>query len=294
MISVQEFVDKIWESPLDSTIELPDELQRILENEGNNELEALSLVEKILPRVRQIILEKIQVCDRKRVTPNFRFSDYSNNRLVGILILQKEEQQKQKLRHRKELHTVINKLKWDRFEDLCVYTLTLIGFEKYSVGQRTQDGGLDFFGLYPMQIISSYGGFLTDLNLRVFGQAKHYNGSTVGAKEIHAFYCQFKEDFLYEKGRAYEHINLEAKWFLDARGPIVPMMITNGHFTRVAEEFAGRKGIIIREGSQIVEDIIQLSKTDIWLNAEKGKYIFDATKLETFLEIWGKDHIHIG
>lgn len=287
MVSVQTFVEKVWEYPTDSIVELPDELQKQLIAEGNSELEAIALTERMMPRVRILILEKIQKCEIKRITPNFRFSESSSNRLVGILISEQEEQLKQKLRHRKELHNLIKDLKWDKFENLCVYTLVLTGFEKYSVGKRTKDGGLDFFGLYPMRFLPSYGGFLMDLKFRIFGQAKHRTQSSVSGKEVYAFYAQFKEDFLYEKGVAYDYVSSNCPWFFEAKGPIVPMVMTNARFTKGAEEFANRKGIIVREGPQIVEDIIRLAKTETWLAIESGTYVFVPERLERYLDGMG-------
>lgn len=282
MTSAQEFVKKIWEYPSDKIIELPEELQKSLETAGYTEFEAIALAERMLPRVRYLVNTKIQFCERKRVTPNFRFSEFSNNRLVGILISEKEEQIRLKLKHRGELISLINNLKWERFESLCVYTLQLCGFEEYRVGKGSKDGGLDFFGLYPLQSLR-YKGFLTDMRLRVFGQAKHRSKSSVTGDEVRSFYTHFK-DFLNEKGVAYPFVSSNFAWFLNAKGPLTPMVVTNRRFEKGAEDFADRKGIIIREGSQIVEDIIQLSKTETWLTLKQGKYIFSSDRFESHLD----------
>ena len=105
MISPQAFVNKIWECHPNKVIELPEELQKSLEMAGNTELEAIALAEKMMPRIRALVSEKIQTCERKKVTPNFRFSESSNKRLVGILISEKEEQIRQKLHYRKVVCT---------------------------------------------------------------------------------------------------------------------------------------------------------------------------------------------
>jgi hypothetical protein len=286
MISPQTFVNKIWDLPSDKIVELPEELQKSLEADGKTELEAIALAEKMLPRVRALLSEKIQNYERKRVTPNFRFSDSSNNRLVGILISEKEEQIRLKFKHRKELSSLINNLKWEKFESLCACTLQLCGFEKYQVGKGTKDGGLDFFGLYPLQSLVKYKGFLTDMRLRVFGQAKHRSRASVTGDEVRSFYTHYK-DFLDEKGTAYTYVSQNWPWFLEAKGPLAPMIITNRRFEKGAEEFADRKGIIIREGSQIVEDIIQLSKIETWLTLEREKYIFAPNKFESYLDSMG-------
>jgi hypothetical protein len=283
MLSSQAFVNKIWGFPSDKIIELPEELQKSLEADGKTELVAIALAEKMLPRVRALLSEKIRNCEKKRVTPNFRFSESSSNRLVGILISEKEEQTRLKLKHRKELGSLINNLKWEKFESLCACTLQLCGFEKYQVGKGTKDGGLDFFGLYPLQGLVKYKGFLTGMRLRVFGQAKHRSKASVTGDEVRSFYTHYK-DFLDEKGTAYTHVSQEWPWFLGAKGPLAPMVITNRRFEKGAEEFADRKGIIIREGSQIVEDIIQLSRVETWLTLEGERYVFTPGKFESYLD----------
>ena len=67
MISPQAFVNKIWECPPNKVIELPEELQKSLEMAGNTELEAIALAEKMMPRIRALVSEKIQTCKRKRL-----------------------------------------------------------------------------------------------------------------------------------------------------------------------------------------------------------------------------------
>jgi len=285
MISPQVFVKKMWEDAPDKIVELADELQKSLEAEGNTELEAIERAVQMVPCVKAILYKQIQYCEEKKVTPNFRFSRTSDNRLIGMLISEKDVEVRLKLRHRKELQRLINNLKWEKFENLCFYTLETLGF-KSAIGRRRQDGGLDFFGLWPLQDQLRYKGFLTDMNLRVFGQAKHRRRSPVNGDEVRSFLSHF-EDFQNKRGVAYEFVHAKHKWFLDGLGPLTPMVMTNTRFERDAEEWAGLKGIILREGSQIVEDIVRLAEPTAWLIKGNTEYSFVPSKFESYLDAVG-------
>jgi len=286
MISPRTFVEKIWERVPNATVELPEELQKSLEAAGHPELEAIVIAEKLLPRVKNLLHERILYYERKNVTPNFRFSETSPNRLIAIRIFEKDEQVRLKFPHRKELHTFINTINWEKFENLCILTLQLSGFEKYAVGKRRQDGGLDFFGLYPMQSPSVYKGLLTDMSFRIFGQAKQHRRSSVSGDEVRVFFSHYDE-FLNKRGAAWEFVSSNCDWFLEAKGPFAPMVVTNRRFAKGAEEYADYRRIFLREGIQIVEDVIRLADSKIWLNAGEGGYIFAPDKFESYLDKLG-------
>jgi len=286
MISPRAFVDKLWQRSPGAVIELPEELQKSFEAAGHSELEAIVMVERMLPRVKTLLSGKILYYERKNVTPNFRFSETSPYRLVGAQVSEKDEQIRLKLPYKKELHSFIDSINWERFENLCVLTLQLCGFKKYAVGKRRQDGGLDFFGLCPIHNLLGYRGFLTAMNLRIFGQAKQHKRSSVSGDEVRIFYTHY-EEFLNGKGAAWEFIRSNHDWFLEAKGPLAPMAITNHRFAKGAEDYADYKKIILREGMQIVEDIMRLAKTEIWLEHKEGKYGFAPNKFESYLDELG-------
>jgi len=137
-----------------------------------------------------------------------------------------------------------------------------------------------------MQGTSEYKGLLTDMSFRVFGQAKQHMKSLVSGDEVRVFYTHY-EEFLNERGVAWEFVSSNCNWFLEAKGPLTPMIVTNRHFSRGAEEYASYRKVILREGAQIVEDIIRLAKTEIWLNSEEGRLIFAPSKFESYLDKLG-------
>lgn len=121
------------------------------------------------------------------------------------------------------------------------------------------------------------------MNIRIFGQAKHRNKQTISEGEIRKFYT-FYRDFLAEKGRAYAFVSSKSQWFVKTKGPLVPMFFTNSDFSKDAAMYADEKGIVFRDGEQIVEDIIRLSKGEPWFSVKEGKIEFKPTELKRFLD----------
>jgi hypothetical protein len=58
---------------------------------------------------------------------------------------------------------------------------------------------------------------------------------------------------------------------------------TNNRFSRNARKYADRYGIITRDGEQVVEDIIRLSKIEPWFTIENEKLIFYPKKFKKHL-----------
>ena len=284
MLSAQAVAKKLWKYPPNRIIELSNEVEEILGKKEIGELEAIDIAQKILPQIKRLLQRRIQECDEKGVTPNFRFSELSENRLIGSLRSEREEAIRSKLLHRGGFYQFLNSLNWKTFENLCLYIMQLYNFKKYDVGKRTKDGGLDFFGFYVPNVKGArYMGFLSDMNLRIFGQAKHRNKISIGEGEILKFHSQYR-DFLNEAGRAYSFVLSNCRWFLKTKGPLIPLFFTNSNFSRDAKKYADRYGIITRDGEQIVEDIIRLSKAEPWFIIENKKLVFRPSQFKRYLK----------
>lgn len=65
------------------------------------------------------------------------------------------------------------------------------------------------------------------------------------------------------------------------------MLVTNTRFESDAEWFAEKEKVRLREGIEIVEDIVMLAKADDWLNMVNGSYVFTPDKFNQFLEHLG-------
>jgi len=283
-LSARVISEKLWKYPLDRIIELSVELESLLKKPSTSELELLDLVQKMLPQVRRLLQRKIRECDEKGITPNFRFSEFSENRLVGSLRLESEEAMRHKLLHRNNFYQFLNSLNWKTFENLCLYIIKIYNFKKYDVGKRTKDGGLDFFGFYmPHNVEVGYTGFLSSMNLRIFGQAKHRNKTSITEGEILKFHSQYR-DFLNNSGRAYSFVLSKCEWFLSTKGPLIPLFFTNSEFSRDAKKYADRNGILTRDGEQIVEDIIRLSKIEPWFSMRNEKLMFHPDQFRRYLK----------
>jgi hypothetical protein len=283
MLSSSSIADELWKYSTDKIIELPIEIERILRKTGeNNELIILEKVEVLLSQVKRLIKKKIQEYDERGTTPNFRFSNLSENRLIGCVISEKEESVKNKLAYKRHFYQLINELEWKAFENLSLFVMQLYNFQKCDLGKRTKDGGLDFYGFYVPYTEEKYTGFLSKMNIRIFGQAKHRNKQTISEGEIRKFYTFYK-DFLSEKGRAYKFVSSKSQWFLKTKGPLIPLFFTNSNFSKDALTYANGKGVVTRDGEQIVEDIIRLSKNEPWFRFREGKMSFKPEVFKRFL-----------
>lgn len=277
-------IDEIWQKRPDTIIELKKYVLNFLHNSGKSDLEALESLNNILKSVKRKLSEKIDNAIRKGIIPNFKFTTYSDDTIVGCYIFAKGRDLSKKLLFRETMYNTINSLDWDLFELLCKYVLDIYHFDRVNLGEKTKDGGLDFFGYYVPYSKGEYIGFLSQLNSRIFGQSKHYS-SAIGEPICHEFHDLYL-DFLSGQGRAYKYISLNQSWFLEVKGPIVPLFMTNNEFTSPAIEFAERKGILIREGVQIVEDIIRLSKAEPWFKEENGEIKYSDDEFIKFLKTY--------
>ncbi|MDR2700035.1 MAG: restriction endonuclease [Nitrososphaerota archaeon] len=281
MLSLSDIADSIWNQPVDCTFVLADELQKLFEQDGKSPLEAIEAADKCLEQVYTLIVEKINYYQQKKVKPNFSFGDESKYSLIGAAVSEKDPQVQIRLLHRNKLFTYIATLDWKLFENLCANSLRLSGFLKVDVGRRTSDGGLDFFGVKPLGT-KDYSGCTADRHYRVFGQAKRRTKDSIQHDEVRIFVSEF-DDFKQDVGSAYDYVKSEHKWFIEAQGVLDAMFVTNTRFEKGAKQYAHRKKIQLREGIEIVEDIVRLAKIDDWLKIEDGKYVFAPDHFDQYL-----------
>lgn len=84
MLKPQEVAERIWNSPPNEIIDLPQRIREILMGDGLSDLEALDISDEYLPLVKRAIEDKIADCERKDEKPKFFPSETSPNRLIGI------------------------------------------------------------------------------------------------------------------------------------------------------------------------------------------------------------------
>jgi hypothetical protein len=133
--------------------------------------------------------------------------------------------------------------------------------------QRTQDGGVDFYGVYKDPVHQGIG----RPPYRIFGQGKRW-ALKINPKEANHFIRQL-EDF--KKGHGRANLILPDD-FKESKIPAYGYFWTSGFFTRDSKNVFAREAIYLKDGDQLAWGVI-LSEHE-WFNDE-GEFLFD-----TFLQ----------
>jgi hypothetical protein len=268
----KEIAKDAWNSHKDMI-----DLERVCEEKLKHNFPLISnlqvpeIFEDLLSKVKYYINKEITSYVNKGITPTYEFNDYPPNMLLSHSLKHKEDIRLTFLRkHHRELGVAIKQMDWRIFEYLCKHLLQINGVIKSFVTRGTKEGGIDFYGL--LDIDKSLSGILLKgLKVRIIGQAKCYS-KEVGESWIRKFYTHY-EDFLNTEGRG---IKILPKWFIEIKSPVIAIFATTSTFTKGAVGYANKKGIILREGDQIVEDLLHSPKSDNWFQrSENGSLIFD-------------------
>lgn len=252
---VREIVKEIWDSH-EQVIDLGDQCVRLLRKHlpDISELEICDVLEDIERKVKSHLKREITRSKEKGITPRYEFSEV-NEVLFRVRSIRVEE-----------IKSKIKNINWRAFEYLCKHLLEINGIEKVGVTRASKEGGIDFYGLLPID--NTPGILLKGLEIRIIGQARHRStGRKIGETEIKTLIQQFA-DFESGKGRGQKAI---PDWFRILKTPLVRMIITNSEFTRDANDAAKEEGIIPRDGDQIAEDLIHSPEVDKWLSVSKEK-----------------------
>lgn len=244
---------------------------------GISDLQISEILDDLLSKVKNYINKEISSCENKGTTPPYEFNDYPPNMLFSHSLKHKEDTRLAFLRkHHREIGTVMKQMNWRNFEYLCKHLLQINGVVKSFVTRGTKEGGIDFYGLLDIDKYLS-GILLKDLKVRIIGQAKCHS-KEVGEGWIRKFYTHL-EDFLKKEGRGIKNL---PKWFIEVKTPVIGIFAATSTFTKGAITYAKKKGILLREGDQITEDLIHSPKADGWFQrGENGNLIF---KQELFMK----------
>lgn len=281
-MSYRDYINEIWDSVPTRVINLERDLYKYYLDKGINQHKIMRKLDSDLKHIEKILIKKIDNCVKREVIPNYDFVRPSTKILKGCFLTEREET-RYLLLYRNQIRKVINELDWRGFEKFSCYILKLYRFEKYAVGKGTKDGGLDFFGYKPHSTGLKYGGLLNSLNTRIFGQSKHYD-SNVGEPEVHKFFSQYW-GFERSQDRAFEYVSQHETWFIEIEGPISAVMMTNRFFSDNAQSLAKRRGIILRDGEQLVEDLIHLHDKEPWLKINDDYTVeFEKDNLASYIQ----------
>jgi hypothetical protein len=188
-----------------------------------------------------------------RITPRYEFSEVSN-----VLYRARDIRAN-------EIKSAIKNIKWRDFEYLCKHLLEVNGIEA-EVTKGSKEGGIDLYGLLRMNRFTQRV-LLKDLEIRVIVQAKSRSADRIGEPELKLFAKQY-HDFKIGRGRGQKAV---PEWFNNLKSPTVAVFLTNAECTGDAYNAAKEEGIILRDGDQIVEDLVHSPGIAKWLSTGKRK-----------------------
>jgi len=260
---IKQIASEIWDSDTRNV-----DLQKFCEgklkelNPEITDLEIADEIDKLMLRIRRQIEKSITSFHEKGIPPRFEFDDY----LLNMLRRYGSDKNNNWIRkYQTQIRRAIKSMNPITFEHFCRQILEINGITKSFVTRASREGGVDFYGLLEM---CNYTGevFLSTVKLRILGQAKRYSGnnkvSEAGIDEIRTKY----NDFQNKRGRAFAILPI---WFTQSNHPVIRMVVTTTGFTRGAKESAERDNIILRDGDQITEDIINSPKAVKWFESNK-------------------------
>jgi hypothetical protein len=237
-LSNMGLADDVWK--LDQGIDLSEYLEVRFSSAGIDLRtdEGIDRFERALKGLTNELDRRIAHCDKKGLTPRFRFSVVDRSSLVL---------QKGALGHSasNSLSTLIKGLPWRTFEKLCTRILVLGGLTEAYTFRGTKDGGLDIFGfLDPSSFL--HPAIWRGTRLRVFAQVKKGRLSEGVAKQLETDVHELEAG----RGRAYGQL---PKKHRELRGPVLSGLFSAKGATRGASEFARAHGSFVVDGERLVE-----------------------------------------
>lgn len=276
-IQIKNFIDQLFNNRDNKTINIPDEIVKILQNEGLSELEALEESDKLVKRIKRIIDKKIRDCKNQGIIPKYTFDKSNDDILVRIDLSvepQKEKGIRRTIEWKEQISEIIKRINWQEFEKVCKLILEINNIRDCKVTRGSKDGGIDVYGWLKYNINSRR--IFHDVNIRVIGQGKHRSN---GSEASNADVSEFVTDI--DKLRRKQGFSLFVlpQEFIDSPSSLIPIFITNGYYRGDTMITAKNHGIILWNGEQISEDIAKYFDLSIFIT--NGK--IDEDKLKDYL-----------
>lgn len=243
-------------------------------------LQIADILNNCVEKVERYFRKKIEDSKFRGVPPEYEFIVYPPHVLYRHNQLDGENRFSFRRKYRKKILKLIQEMKWRDFEFLCKHLLEINKITPAGVTSKVKEGGVDFYGLLQMDRFST-GVLLKDVKIRIIGQAKRYS-NVVGEEKVRNFWTHYKE-FSSGEGRAIKKL---PKWFTQPQAPVLGFLITTSKFSRDAKEYAKKRDIILRDGEQVVEDLIKSPRAEEWFSYKEGKQVFDET---LFMKFFGKE-----
>lgn len=243
-----------------------------------SDLEIAGKLDEIVVKVKYYFNKRIEYCENKGITPEYEFNYYPPNVLFRYSKKYKELPYISLLRKQnKTMKTEINKMSWKSFEHLCAYLLGINGISPIKLTEVNQEG-VDFVGIYNIGKDITSIIIPTSYKVKIVGQVKHSSRKIIPEK-VRSFttYCD------QIKNREKELVKNLPNWFNASKLPVLGIFMTTSDYTRGVDRFAENKWLILRNGDQIVDNLIKTPLSKEWVKNIKGKLIFDSNSfLNTF------------
>jgi hypothetical protein len=275
----KEVVSDILSSGKD-TVSIEEYCNRKLE-ETHKDLSDLQIAEtlQLLVEKAKLIFDKTNEEKVSRgIKPEYERQEYPEDMLMRYDIIHEENGLSYVRKYRKEILITICRMDWRDFQFLCKH---LLGINKIVISDVTcgsKEGGVDFYGLLQMERFNP-GLLLKNAKIRIIGQAKRYK-NVVEHDEIRTFKTQ-QDDLLQNTGNA---INKLPSWFVRSKDPLLSIFVATTRFSRGAKTYAKQNSILLRDGEQVIEDLIKSPHAREWFFRKDGKLTFDKVLFTKFFE----------
>jgi hypothetical protein len=233
-----------------------------------------SLVEKTKYHLQKIEEDK----HSRGIEPEFELVEFPPDTLLRRDLLRGEDGLSYVRKYRKEILDAIRKMHWRNFEFLCEHLLNINNIVISGVAGGTRDSGIDIYGMIEMNRFSQRV-LLRDAKIKIIGQAKRYK-SVVDHTEVRVFKTH-RDELLQNTGNAIRKL---PSWFIESRDPLLSIFIVTTKFTRGAKTYANKNDIILKDGEQVVEDLIRSGHVREWFSRKNGILIFDESLFTEFFK----------
>lgn len=240
-------------------------------------LERADILPNVIKKLKHHFDKKMGNLNQRGIRPEYEFVEYPPNTLCKYDLLH-ENGFSFIRKHRREILDTILKMNWRSFEFLCEHLLKINNIVISGVTSRGKEGGIDFFGLLEMNRFST-GVLLKDAKIRIIGQAKRYR-NVIDDTKVREFKTH-RDDLLQNIGRAIPKLPL---WFTKSGAPLLSFFIITTKPTKGAKTYAEENSIILRDGEQVVEDLIKSIHAREWFSRKKGKLFFDEKLFMNFFK----------
>ncbi|GGD86023.1 restriction endonuclease [Caballeronia grimmiae] len=150
------------------------------------------------------------------------------------------------------LYRAIRAITPNDFEQFGARVLTEMGATEVRVTRRSNDQGIDFFGILNLGRLQSIPGpffkLVHDVELRFAGQAKHYPNASLSTSVIREMVGAMS---LARYGTFSSDINIFEPLALKPFNPLLALIFTTGTISSGAIRLAERAGVIARNGTQL-------------------------------------------